>query len=398
MSNTFEICMTKILKYIAAETQGECFTSFKYCYDTVAAPTIEYEGDSQTFINLKEYAEDVHDPKPRDLRRRAEICIQGPPLFKFFLDGSRRVYKVDDIQYDKQVFPIVSGQISVACCCRDMTDDNLFAGFRHIIEESYPVVCLPVKANGEGIDHEIFFGNLRNKLNELPLLKNAGIFLKKVLFYPTKLDFGETYENKGIARIQDEMIDCEKRIVSYLVSKRLVNQDSYLIKDGSIQYKPLKTGNFKELSKIRNNYRHVIGVSKKFNPNFMRDIKDQSSAGQIARLPLYHRTPAFLWKPGDEWGNVNFAVWYIRIRDLSKSESPYAGIIKVEKMLMTGHENEFGLSTDEIDTISANLINERNPVCYGTDARWANHLYPVYMTEYYCKSRFHSDYFFLNLF
>ena len=65
---------------------------------------------------------------------------------------------------------------------------------------------------------------------------------------------------------------------------------------------------------------------------------------------------------------------------------------------MTGHENENGLYSEEIDTISAHLINERNPVCYGTDARWANHLYPVYMTEQYCKSRFHSDYFFLNLF
>jgi len=65
---------------------------------------------------------------------------------------------------------------------------------------------------------------------------------------------------------------------------------------------------------------------------------------------------------------------------------------------MTGHEAEYGLSTDEIDTITANIINERNPVCYGTDARWANHLYPVYMTECYCKNRFKSDYYFMNLF
>lgn len=390
----FNLKMTKILKYIAKETQGECFTSFKYCYDSIAGPTIEYEGGDKGSINLKEYAEDVHDPKPRDLRQRVKLCLIGPPLFRYFLDGSRRVYKVDDIQYDKQVFPIVSGQISVACCCREMTEENTFGGFHHITEEAYPVVCLPVKANGEGIDNEVFFGNLRNRLNELPQLKAAGIEFRKVLYYPTKLDFGETYENKGIARIQDEMIDCEKRIVSQLVSRHLLNQDNYLIKDGSIQYKPMKTGDFRELSKIRNNYRHVIGVSKKFNPNFMRDLKDQSSAGQIARLPLYHRTPAFLWQPGEQWGNVNFAVWYIRIRDIKKSESPYAGVIKVEKMLMTGHEAEYGLSTDEIDTISAHLINERNPVCYGTDARWANHLYPVYMTEYYCKSRFHSDYYF----
>ena len=67
-------------------------------------------------------------------------------------------------------------------------------------------------------------------------------------------------------------------------------------------------------------------------------------------------------------------------------------------MLMTGSEAENGLESDEIDMITANIINERNPVCYGNDARWANHLYPVYMTECYCKSRFKSDISFINLF
>lgn len=390
--------MGKILHFIAKETQGECFTSFKYCYDSMAAPTIEYENGESSYINLKEYAEDEHNPKPRDMRGRAEICMHGAPLFKYFLDGSRRVYKVDDIQYDKKVFPIVSGQISVACCSRELNEDYTFRSFRHIEEETYPVLCLPVTANGEGIDNDIFFRNLRDKINSLPQLISAGVQIEKVLYYRTKLEGRETFENKGIARIQDEMVDCEKKIVSSLVSRRLLTQDSYLIKDGSIQYKPMKTGNYRELAHIRNNYRHVIGVSKKFNPNLMRDLKDQSSAGQIARLPLYHRTPAFLWQPGEEWGNVNFAIWYVRLRDIKRTESPYAGIIKVEKMLMTGHEAEYGLSTDEIDTITANLINERNPVCYGTDARWANHLYPVYMTECYCKNRFKSDYYFLNLF
>ena len=390
--------MGKLLKYIAEETQGTCFTSFKYCYDATIAPAIEYGEAEKGYTNLKEYAEDVHDPKPRNMRQRASICMQGAPLFKYFLDGSRRVYKVGDIQYDKRVFPIVSGQISVACCGREMDGNDKFKTFRHIYEESYPVLCLPVIANGEGMDNEVFFRNLCNKLNNHLHMMGSGVRLEKILYYPNKLNENETYENKGIAKIQDEMVTCEKRIVSYLVSKHLLNQDNYLIKDGSIQYKPMKTGDFKELAHIRNNYRHVIGVSKKFNPNLMKDHKDQSSAGQIARLPLYHRTPAFLWQPGEQWGNVNFAIWYVRIRDISKTESPYAGILKIEKMLMTGKEAEYGLSTDEIDTITAHLINERNPVCYGTDARWANHLYPVYMTECYCKSRFKSDYYFLNLF
>ena len=390
--------MGKILDYIAQETQGKCFASFKYCYDNSNQPNIEYEPSEDSYINMKDYAEDNHSPKSRDMSERALLCQDGPPLFKFFLDGSRRVYKVDDIQYDKRVFPIISGQISVACCKREMNDDYTFRSFAHVDEEVYPVVCLPNTANGEGVDNAVFFGNLKNKLNEHPTLKQAGIEIGKVMPYSVKLDGRETLENKAIARIQDEMVDCEKRIVARLMGKHLLTHESYLIKDGSIQYKPMKTGDYKELNRIRNNYRYVVGVSKRFNPNLMKDNRGQSSAGAIASLSLFHRTPAFLWNPGPEWGGVNFAIWYVRIRDTRYTVTPYSGILKIEKMLMTGYENEHGLSSDEIDTITANIINERNPVCYGNDARWANHLYPVYMTESYCKSRYRSDIQFINLF
>ena len=390
--------MEKILTYIAQETNGECFASFKYCYDDSSNPNVEYESDEDKYVNLKEFAENNHDAHDRDMRALAKDCNQGPALFKYFLDGSRRVYKVDDVQYDKKVYPIVSGQIAVACCAREMNEDFTFRSFSHIDEECYPVVCLPVIANGDGGDNASFFGNLRNKLNDLPLLRSSGIQIGKVLYYLTKCEGKETLENKGVARIQDEMTDCEKRIVARLMNKHLLTHESYLIKDGSIQYKPMKTGDYKELNRIRNNYRHVVGVSKRFNPNLMKDNRGQSCAGKIAKLPLYHRTPAILWSPGPEWGGVNFAIWYVRVRDARHTVTPYSGILKIEKMLMTGHENDYGLMTDEVDAITANIINERNPVCYGSDARWANHLYPVYMTESYCKSRFKSDVQFINLF
>ena len=47
---------------------------------------------------------------------------------------------------------------------------------------------------------------------------------------------------------------------------------------------------------------------------------------------------------------------------------------------------------------TANIINERNPVCYGADRRWANHLYPIYVTESYVKSKYLGESMFLNLF
>lgn len=56
------------------------------------------------------------------------------------------------------------------------------------------------------------------------------------------------------------------------------------------------------------------------------------------------------------------------------------------------------MSADLIDMLSAFLLKEANPVCYGNDSRWANHLYPIYVTETYAKSKYMSNGLFLSLF
>ena len=68
-----------------------------------------------------------------------------------------------------------------------------------------------------------------------------------------------------------------------------------------------------------------------------------------------------------------------------------------EKIMMD-EEKDTGIDSEEIDLISATLINERTPTCYGTDKRWANHLYPVFLTESYVKSQYMSTEMFLHLF
>ena len=86
---------------------------------------------------------------------------------------------------------------------------------------------------------------------------------------------------------------------------------------------------------------------------------------------------------------MKFGVWYIRIRDKKYTRTPFDGVIKVEKIMMD-EEKDTGIDSEEIDLISATLINERTPTCYGTDKRWANHLYPVFLTESYVKSQYMS--------
>lgn len=390
--------MGDIIKYIASETDGKPFGSFKYGYDNDPQMRIPYE-EQDLPITPKQYAESAKIPQTRDMTALAKQSSQYPPLFRYFLDGSRMVYKVDDIQYDKKVYPLVAGQISVACCERIMHEDGIsFGSFQHVEENVYSVLALPTAANSKGIDSNIFFRNLCKKINESAHAQRKGLHLQKILVYPSSQQKDSSFDKLATARIQDEMVDCEKRIVATLVSQHKLTPDSYLIKDGSLQYRTIKTGDYGEMKKIRSNYQRVVGVSKMFNPNLMRNNKGQSIAAEIANLPLFHRTPAIMWEPDPAFCEANFAIWYVRVRERDKTATPYSGILKIEKMLMTGEESEQGLTTDEVDMITANIINERNPVCYGQDVRWANHLYPVYMTECYCKSKFKSEYYFLNIF
>ena len=90
-------------------------------------------------------------------------------------------------------------------------------------------------------------------------------------------------------------------------------------------------------------------------------------------------------------------MWYLRIRDSKYTQNVFDGIIKIEKLIQED-EVKHGVNTDLIDMLSAFLLKEANPVCYGNDNRWANHLYPVFLTESFVKSKYMSTEMFLHLF
>ncbi|MCD4820330.1 MAG: hypothetical protein K8S23_16755 [Candidatus Cloacimonetes bacterium] len=382
--------MKNISNYIAEETRGKSYKSHKYCLDNFEIPSEQYDKDQK--ITVKKIGETAPIQITKNLIEDAKrIQLISKPLFKYFLDGSRKTYKVDDIAYNKRVYPIMAGQIGVGCCERKENKELV----RKIIEHT-KVIVLPDCADKDG--RELYFNNLVLKINKLQMLKKLNIQFNKILSYHDRdLQEGEKYENLGVAKIQNEMMDNEKKTVALLTKENFLNEDTYLIKDGSLEYQKMKTGNYKDLSKIKSNYRRVVGVSKSFNPERCIDNRGKSNAKIIAELKLYHRTPAYMFE-SSRASNVRFAIWYLRIRDIKYTVSPFDGILKVEKILVTNAEQEFGLETEEVDLISANLINERNPVCYGKDSRWANHLYPVYLTETYIKSGYLSNEFFINLF
>ena len=61
--------MGSIINYIAKETSGNSFTSFKYCFDGQPIPHVEYESAEDSYVNLKDFAEEVHDPKVGSIRK-----------------------------------------------------------------------------------------------------------------------------------------------------------------------------------------------------------------------------------------------------------------------------------------------------------------------------------------
>ncbi|MBU2579334.1 hypothetical protein KKA09_04455 [Patescibacteria group bacterium] len=379
--------MNSILDYIAKQTDGKNYKSFRYCYDAVEVPKLEYDDNKE--IKVKRKGEtDKSLTKSKSLQKLAtRISTTSEPLFKYFLDGSRRTYKVDDIAYDKKLYPIIAGQIGVAVCKRCSFND-----FQAEILRNPLVICVPNRANAHSSNDDMYFMDLVKNLNKQKMLLKQQISFSKILAYnDAPLKENEKYEDKGVAKIQDEMVNLEKKVVLELVKELKLNSSSFLIKDGSLEY--MKSGDLRELSAIKTNYDCVVGVSKAFNPEALsNDVKDISRI--IADLKLYHRTPAFMYET-PRIPDVKFAVWYLRIRD---SISPFDGVLKIEKILVWNDQEEEGLDSDEIDLISANIINERNPVCYGKDDRWAKHLYPIYLTERYIKSKYLSDIHFINLF
>lgn len=382
--------MKKILPLVEQKTSGYSYASHKFCMEArPELPGIRYE-DEKGQILIKRHGEtDYSITNARDLSGFAKRISQNePPIFRYFLDGSRRTYKVDDMAYNKRVFPIIAGQIGVGCCIRESSSKFRSCEFRNSL-----LLTLPKLASTDSRNRALFFDQLKEEINR-EILKAKGLSLSKIVGYDnSKAEKGERIENRGIAMIQEEMYNAEQEIVSKLASKNWLGPENWMLKDGSLEYRTA-SGEYRDLSKIKSNYNHVIGVSKSFNPERVKDKDKRSIAQKIADLRLFHRTPAVM----QSTSQGVLSVWYLRIRERKFSVSPFDGVIKVEKILVFPREKEKGMETQLVDLISANLINERNPVGYGSDLRWANHLYPVYLTEQFIKSKYLSDRYILNLF
>jgi len=391
-----------ILKLIAAETYGESYKAHKIELDLETDPASRIDSQEPILANPKNGETEKYKTY-RSLEDKArQIAQSGTQILTYFLDGSRHVYKIDDISYQhgnsrKMVYPIVAGQVTVGCCRREQK--KMFAEqFNGEVVLSLPDVANYNDSNG-------FLPALVKKINSKFGGRKFKLQISKILDYSTNQSNQreEKFEDRAIAKIQDYMYQTEQNMVASLVSQGKLNQKNYLVKDGSLEYRIMSelVNDKRKFLTFKSNYGYVVGVSKKFNPSLWTTgtgVNPKPNPGFIAELPLYHRTPVLCFENPEYHGDIKFAVWYLRLRK-RHTDSPFDGVVKIEKMLVTQEEMSVEkIDSDTVDTLSAYLINERNPVCYGSDNRWANHIYPIFLTESFVKSKCISAETFLHLF
>lgn len=293
-------------------------------------------------------------------------------FFKYFLDGSRYTYKIADMATtDGKYLPIVAGQVATGVTVRK--NDTVK---RHIIKNKN-LMLVSDRTNQDDLTE------IKDEVKQYPHLKI------EIETYNSKRDATSRPENLAIARIQKIMMDMEIEILSEIAHSRTLKPDSMLILDGSLQF--IDKGDDRLFS-------NVIGLSKSFNPNLQGMLRRRHDEIGLAltKLKYGERTPVYKYPMRDNKRVIG--AWYLRIRDEKRMKNPLDGIVKLEKLAIDVEEKDNGFESGLIDNISASILAERNVTCYGSDPRWHNHIYPMYLTEKMLKSSFLGSEHFLNIF
>jgi len=162
---------------------------------------------------------------------------------KYFLDGSRHVYRTSDIIINGVVYPIVAGQIIVGCCTRK--DRKMGMEFPENLCKREIVLALPDKFDIDKLGKHFFEHQLAIMNTELMnKYKENAIQFSQIIPYSgdevsdeDKNIGRDKYLHRAISVIQNEMMDQEQLMVQYLCETNLLGLDSWLVKDGTLEYK-----------------------------------------------------------------------------------------------------------------------------------------------------------------
>lgn len=335
--------------------------------------SLDYDRHREYLDSEEHRAEDLFEnPLPRESSiLTTTIDPSVPSILRYFLDGSRRTYKMADLIVRGRYLPLIAGQVGVAVVFRDTERKRLtpmrdFCFFENVL--AFP------KELATNEDLYALAGHIKEETGQSFVL----------IHYDVKKDRDPV--DLGIASIMSHMAGLELRAVQMLVEKSMLHSSSLLVKDGPLQYKNVRRRGF-DITQFRN----VIGLSKTFRPSFaVGKGRGRKDVGAITvALEMGERTPVFKASEAEEGRLIG--MWYLRIRPRSQMSNPLEGIVKAECYAIEDQEVQDGLDGERIRTISAHLLRERNVTPYSKDSRWATHIYPIYCAERFIKASLLSD-------
>lgn len=349
----------------------KCYQSNRFCLDVVHLDS--YQDLDEQYMPNKIW--EKGNKNKTFININSDIKFD---LFKYFLDGSRYTYKVGEmITSSGKYMPIIAGQVAAGISMRENGKMKKYSLLRKNLVVIYNLI--------NDLDYE----EIKCKIE--------AININNVKFIVERYKGNESVdrpENLAIAKIQSIMMELELKMISDIVKSGQLASDEMLVVDGSLQF--MNKGENNEFDERM--FKNVIGISKSFNPNLRGLFKDKTTevASILTKLKFGQRTPVYKLDVAN--CDKIIGAWYMRIRPEEKVRNPLDGVIKIEKVAVTEDEKMNGFDSFIIDNISKALMEERNVTCYGSDARWCNHIYPMYLTEKMLKESFISAEYFMSLF
>lgn len=320
-----------------------------------------------------------HSVRPRDLitnifEKTSPISRREHSPFIYFLDGCRRAYYLCDIATPSgKMLPILAGQVSSAVIERSK-DSGHVSLYKH---DNRGLILLPV--GGGGLNKEDAEG--------IKEIVDRSFPQQKLTAKCITIKHSDEPRNDALAHLNMEMQSLEINFLEEMTNSGTIQLNKMIVVDGALQFQNIKKDR-------RACLRYAIGISKRFNLHLTNVVSKTRQIGThlINLHKVGDRTSAFLLK--ETSSGTKYAFWYVRIFSLDRTAFPFAGIVKIEKVLIDDQEKENGLSADVVDNISRCVLLERSVTPYGLDFRWASHIYPIYLTEKVQHSKFISDYFY----
>lgn len=301
-----------------------------------------------------------------------ELADNDPLLFKYFIDGSQRVTNAGFVVDTKRRFlPLIIAQIGVATT--ELQGSNL----KLKSYDSTNILLFPDSFSDEDLQDAEAAISEAAKISRLPL---------DLVFDRYEVDDTDTRPpvDRARARVLHRMHVMEVDRIASLAKAGDISRNALLLIDGSIEF-------YSGMERQKEAFRNVVGVAKSFDLHkpYQSGSQAERVGVLISRLPANHRTPA----RGTQHRNLTIASWYLRLHGRSRISSlEHAdGVVKIEVFPDDPSHDSPTIDAARCNRISEHVLGLRAPATPNTDSRWANHLYPIHLTERYIKTQFRSD-------